>query len=388
MTAPKRQNVCMIAYTNYATDGRVRLEAETLAGWGYPVTVLTLAGDARLKSTTASPVRIQELRVRKYRGKSNLLYVFSYLHFLLAAFFGCTRLFFAGRADIVHVHNMPDFLVLAALVPRIFGRRLILDVHDSVPETYAAKFDTNSRLVFALLRWEEAICCWLADKVICVNHVQRETLIARGIPGEKIATVISVHLMAAPAEVRCVQPEKFRMVWHGTVSRRLGIDLIVRAAAQLATRIPGFELHVYGTGEDLGELKALANSLNANGHIQFRGQVPWDALPRELAAMDVGIVGNRRNIATDLMLPIKLIDFVALEIAAVVPRLRTIQYYFNDEMVTFFEPDNVESIVEATLALYHDPRRRNDQAKNARVFLENYRWDKQGGLRDVYGSTA
>ena len=42
--------------------------------------------------------------------------------------------------DLVHVHNMPDFLVLAAAGPRRRGARVLLDIHDLTPEFYAAKF--------------------------------------------------------------------------------------------------------------------------------------------------------------------------------------------------------------------------------------------------------
>ena len=377
----------MIAYTNYATDGRVRLEAETSRRWGYSVIVLALKTGPQSRTLDLSGVTVRELNTRKYRGRSNFSYVFSYLSFLALAFVACTKLFMEGRADMVHVHNMPNFLVFAAIIPRLFGRRLVLDMHDTVPETYAAKFETGSKMLFTLLSWEEAICCRLAHKIICVNHVQREAMINRGISGEKIVVVISIHSLSAVASDAAPSggSGKFRMVWHGTVSRRLGVGLIVQAAAKLVARIPGFELHIFGSGDDMDDLVNLTKSLNIEQQVHFRGQVPWHTLPQELAGMDVGVVGNGRNIATDLMLPIKLIDFVALGIAAVVPKLRTIQYYFSGDMVAFFEPDDAGSMADAVFALYKDPARRRLQPQRARAFLEKYRWDNQGGLHDVYG---
>src|SRR5439155_18093939 len=123
----------------------------------------------------------QELGIRKYRGKSTRAYVSSYLQFLAAAAVTCVRLMARGELDVVHVHNIPDFLVLAGVVPRLAGRKVVLDVHDSVPETFATKF-SNAIILMHFLRLEEKLSAFAAHHVICVNHPQREALVARGIP--------------------------------------------------------------------------------------------------------------------------------------------------------------------------------------------------------------
>ena len=182
----------MIAYTSYLTDGRVRLEAESLVKWGYEVHFLTLKSGRRPQSFLMCGVRVIELNVRKYRGKSKLFYLLSYLHFLARACVVGTWVFFRSRIKVIHVHNMPDVLVLAGFLPKLFGCKIILDIHDSVPETYAGKFGARSGRLFKLLSVEEHLCCLLADKIICVNHVQRETLVARGLPIDKLHTVITM----------------------------------------------------------------------------------------------------------------------------------------------------------------------------------------------------
>src|SRR5690348_9426747 len=105
MRSENRKTVCMIAYTNYATDGRVRLEAETLTRWGYSVVILVPKKDASPNTSVVEGVTVQELSIRKYRSKSNLSYMISYFTFLILAFFACTRLFFQGKTSVVHVHN-------------------------------------------------------------------------------------------------------------------------------------------------------------------------------------------------------------------------------------------------------------------------------------------
>lgn len=377
----------MIAYTKYPFDGRVRLEAESLVSWGYEVVFLVPKEGSKPRDYTLEGVTVQELHVGKYSGKNQIRYVLGYLTFLALALIACTRLFFQRRIRVIHVHNMPDILVLAAIIPRLFGATLILDVHDTVPETYEAKFGRVSQLLLGLLRLEERICFSLAQRIICVNHVQRETVIRRGVSPDKVVTVISMpRTLPEPQSPQVhTQSNVFRMVNHGTISRRLGNDLILEAAAKLVKEIPGFELHFIGGGDNLDQVRALTKSLGLEDQVHFHKGVPFNELAKKLSIMDVGIVANRVNVATALMLPAKLIDYVTLGIPAIVPRLKAIEYYFSDDMVSYFEPENTDSIVAATLALYRDRAKRERQARNAKRFLDRYRWDKsEDGLRTLY----
>lgn len=381
--------VCMIAYTAYRYDGRVRLEAESLVDWGYEVFFLVPKEkeDENPKSYSMHGVTVMELNEVKYDGKNKLRYLFSYLLFIALASAACTRLFFNSRVTVFHVHNMPDILIFAGLIPRLFGCKLILDVHDTISETYQAKFEVTSRSLLVLLRLEERVCCALANKVICVNHVQRERLVQRGIPAEKIATVITMPRFASrgPCSKQQNHESVFRMVNHGTMSKRLGNDLIVQAAAILVHQIPGFELHIIGGGDGLAAIRELSKSLGLTDHVRFHEGVPWDELAKKLEMMDVGIVANRVNVATELMLPSKLIDFAVLGIPAIVPRLKAIEYYFSSDMVSYFVPEKIDSIVAATMTLYRDRARRLEQARNARRFPDKYAWDNcEGGLKDLY----
>jgi glycosyltransferase involved in cell wall biosynthesis len=376
--------VCMIAYTQYPTDGRVRLEAESLARWGHDVSVLVLKSEASPRTYSLCDVTVIELNVRKYRGKSRPFYLFSYLHFLLLAFVRCTWLFFQRGFKVIHVHNMPDLLVFAALIPRMFGCKVVLDIHDSMPETYAGKFGAPT-LLFRLLALEEWLCCAFASRVIAVNDVQREAIAGRSVPAAKIVTVVTM-----PGFTRVPVPleragDRFRVVNHGTIARRLGIDLLVQAVSGLACVVPELELHIIGGGDDLDEIAALSRSLGIHEKIHFHPPVPWDALPLELRGMDVGVIANRVNIASDLMLPSKLIDYVSLGIPAVAPRFKAIEHYFTDEMISYFEAEDVESMADAILRLYRDKARRQSQAAMAKSFLEQNGWEKNNGLHRLYG---
>ncbi len=378
-----RPFVCMIAYTTYAIDARVRREAETLAANGFRVRVLTNRNGAEQAQIDLDGVEICELAVPKYRGKSKAAYAASYARFLMASSAACARLMRKQKVDVVHVHNLPDFLVFAGLLPRLFGgSKLVLDVHDSVPETFATKFSGRSFFTRALCL-EERVSAMAAHRVICVNEPQRDALVARGLPVAK--TFVSMNVpdprifqRSAPARTPAADGA-FHLVYHGTMAERLGVDLLIRAVADLRDSIPGLRLHLWGNGDDLAAFEKLAEHLGVSGRVSFKpAGYPLQDLPLRLSSMDVGVVGNRRSVASDLMLPVKLMEYAALGIPAIVPRLRTIQRYFTDQMVSFYEPDNVSSLAQTISRLYQDPAARRFQALAAHTFLDEHGWERRG----------
>ena len=89
--------------------------------------------------------------------------------------------------------------------------------------------------------------------------------------------------------------------------------------------------------------------------MSFTDLVPIHELPHLLAKADVGLVPNRASNATHLMLPVKLLDYTALGIPTIAARLRTVEHYFGERAVRFFEPGNSGDLAAAIEELYRDP---------------------------------
>ena len=61
-----------------------------------------------------------------------------------------------------------------------------------------------------------------------------------------------------------------------------------------------------------------------------------------------------------------------------VPRLKSIAHYFSDDMVAFYEPEDVASMAKAIVCLHRDANRRREQATRAQAFLSTHGWERQG----------
>ena len=370
----------MIAYSNFSTDPRIRRESEALAEHGNEVNFLVLAEGNDARTYKMNGVNIIELKMRKHQGKRSSSYFLPYLRFLCLSFWRCSNLLLEGKVDIVHVHNMPNFLIFAGILPRLLGKKIILDIHDSVPETYGGKFGKMPKTLHRLLCLEESICCGFANKLICVNEIQKEKLLKRGIPAEKMSVLLNVpddKIFKYENKEQDNHKKTFDLVFHGTIDKFLGIDLAIEAVSRLVRDIPGIHLHILGKGRNLEEFEKLTEKLNVKDRVHFsKKSYPVETLPSLLRNMDLGIIPNKRNMATELMLPVKMLEYAAIGIPVVSARLKTIENYFSDNMVTFFEPENVESMANAILELYRDENKRRKQVISARQFIEKYGWEK------------
>lgn len=377
----------MAAYTNYRRDPRVRREAEALVAAGHRVVFLASA-------QRGEPIReeLAGVEVRKLRGIGNRRtsaggYVVDY-----ALFFARTMLHLMRhplRYELVHVNNMPDFLVFAAWLPRLLGRPVIHDVHDLMPELYCEKFGIGERhWLLRALRWQERAAGRFASAVLTVESRLKTILAARGIPSTKISVLMNlpddrVFRPRAPAPRKPGGPVV--VVYHGTLAHRLGLDLALRALAMLRARsecVP-IEFRILGAGEERDALIALRDELGLSEVVRFSdGFVPVERVPALIEDADIGLVPLRASPGTDVMLPTKLLEYASIGIACIAPRTGTIGRYFDDGMLRFFEAGDVASLAEAIAELAADPARRERLVANtSERFVARYRWSEH---RKIY----
>src|SRR5579864_4371213 len=139
--------VCMITYSFYETDTRVMQYANALAERGDTVDVLALGREGTKQFETIDGVNVYRVQTRKVNEKSPLGYLAKILRFLFFSGAILTWRSIAKRYDLIHVHNVPDFLVFAAVTSKFLGTRVVLDIHDILPEFYASKFGISNQSV-------------------------------------------------------------------------------------------------------------------------------------------------------------------------------------------------------------------------------------------------
>ena len=385
----------MFAYTEYITDPRVRREAQALAARGDTVDFLCLRQPPVQDRVypdrwfTVDGVNVCQLPFKKYQGTNQIAYLMSYIIFALIGFLWLTGLWLRKHYQLIQVHTMPDFLVFAAIIPRIFGCKVILDMHDLTSDLYSVKFKSKwmQPLIWGL-RLQERLSAGLANHVLTVHEPYRQVLIERGIKPAKVSV-----LMNAPDDrifsmenratgklpaLRPGEPIPFVLVYHGTIVARYGLDVMLRAVALLRAQraVEPLRLVIYGKGDDLARLRGISTELGLDDVVYFHGKhVPTEQLPELLAQADLAVVPNLKNPFTDYVLPTKLMEYAALGIPSVMARTLVVSQYFDEEMVAYFAPGDAEELARQIAALAHDPERRRAMARLAHLrFTQRYGW--------------
>jgi glycosyltransferase involved in cell wall biosynthesis len=372
--------VCMLAFTDYPVDTRVRREAEALVQRGDEVDFVCLRtrslGDAR----SLNGVRLHPLMRFDYAdGARPRDYVRRYAAFQLSALAHITWMHVRRPFDVVHVSTMPDSLVFSALGAKLLGAKVILDVHDLMPELYTSKFGLGKEhWVIRLLLAVERASIGFADRAMAVHLPHLDALVRHGNPPEKFTVLMNVPdpvLFRTRAGLPPSSP--FTLIYHGTVGSRHGLDVAVRAAAIARSTIPDLELRIVGDGDFFPQVRAVVEELGVQDVVRLdQGLVPIEELLPTIERALVGVVPILDDPFTQYMLPVKLLEYVALGIPVIASDTRTIRSHFDEGMVCFATPGDPADLARKMIEM-HDPARRARVAAAAARFNAEHTWERE-----------
>jgi glycosyltransferase involved in cell wall biosynthesis len=355
---------------------------EALVAAGHEVEVICLRRPGEPSFERQGLVTMHRLPITTRRG-GRFNYIIQYGAFFAVASALVTVLHLQRRFDVVQVNTMPDSLVFAAMVPRFLGARVLLDLHECMPEFYAVKYGVGLRHpAVRLVAWIEQAAIRFADRVITCTAQMREAFEARGAPADKIDVIINSANEDEfdPERFRPAKtaPDQFRLICHGTVERIFGLDVIVRAVALLKDDIPELRLDIYGEGSALPEVQSLVRELGISDRVRMTGKfVPLDELVQAITNADAGVVALRRDIFRDLTHSNKMFDYITMRKPVVVSRTASVMAYFDETCFQIFNAGDERDLARAIRELHADPGLRDRLAHRAAEVNEPYRWPHQ-----------
>ena len=369
----------MLAYAFYESDNRVRRYAETLVRQGFQVDAVALGkvGQPRYENLAGVRIcRIQE-RVRDETGKLSYLYRLVRFFFNSALFISKQHL--QQRYDLIHVHSVPDFEVFATLFAKMTGAKIILDIHDIVPELYASKFAVSREsLAFKVLVSIEKASISFSDHVIIANHIWEKTIRSRSATKEKCTTILNYPDPSIfYKRPKAWNKDKFIVIYPGTINWHQGLDIAVKAFAQIKADAPEAEFHIYGDGPMRPEIQQIIAELDLQDRVFLKGTLTLDEIAVAMADADLGIVPKRNDSFGGDAFSTKILEFMALGVPVVVAATRVDRFYFNDSIVRFFEPENVKDLALTINDMIRNREFGKRLSSNAMVFVSDFTWDKR-----------
>jgi glycosyltransferase involved in cell wall biosynthesis len=375
-TSPMR--ACMVAYTFYESDNRVRRYAETLVQNGYRVDAIALRREKQSDQTTiVSGVRVFHIQCRVKNETSRLAYLGKLLLFFLRSMVLLTWEQIKDPYDLIHVHSVPDFEVFAALYPKLAGSKVVLDIHDIVPEFYASKFGVSPQsVVFRLLVAVERLSAAFSDHVIAANHIWHQRLRDRSVQDCKLTAILNFpDTQMFRRHGRNRSDNKFIVLYPGSLNYHQGVDIAVRAFAIVKDQAPEAEFHIYGSGEQFEYLKSLIMELKLQDRVFLRGSLPIDQMVSVMENADMGVVPKRKNSFGNEAFSTKILEFMVMGVPVILPDTDIDTHYFNDSVAKFFRADDEQSLAAAMAQLMKDLKLREDLVKNASEFVKQYSWN-------------
>lgn len=369
--------VCMIGYAFYESDARLIQYATSLTGRGDTVDVICLRHPGQCSSERVDGVNVCRIQTRQVNERGQFAYLFRVVRFLLHSAVVVARRHSAKHYDLLHVHSVPDFLVFAALLPKILGAAVILDIHDILPELYCSKFAARrGSWVFHMLVLVERISILSADHVVVANDLWKPRLVQRSCAAEKCTAICNYpdpHTFHP--RPRRLGMDRFVILYPGSLNWHQGVDIAIRAFARAGTEMSDAEFHIYGDGPEKPHLMALATELGLNGRVKFRSTVPHGEIAEVMAQADLGVVPKRASSEFgNEAISTKVLHFMAVGVPVIVSRTAVDTHYHDDSRVWFVESDNVAELSQAMVTLRRDAHLRASLASAGLTYTGENNW--------------
>jgi glycosyltransferase involved in cell wall biosynthesis len=349
------KRVAMVLLSSYPADPRPRRAVETLLKQGMSIDLICVADAGAPATEVQGNLSIRRLDIAHRRG-GKLAYFYEYFSFLfmatmILAFRTPTR-----RYDLVYIHNMPDILVISALLPKLFGAKVILDMHDPMPELMVTIYrvpeqSKTVKIIKILEKWSMK----RADLVITVNIACKRIFSNRSVPAEKVGVVMNspdgeIFPFRTPRSYPAATSspnQPFVIMYHGSLLERNGLDLAVDAVGKIKDAVPNVILKIYGKKTPF--LEQIMKGVEDRGlqeFVKYYGPKSLEGLVPAIEECDLGVIPNHRNMFTEINTPTRIFEYLALGKTVIAPDTPGILDYFDSESLFYFKAGDSDDLAE------------------------------------------
>ncbi len=387
---------------NFPQDTRVANEARLLADAGYKVAVIALRNQRQAARETWNGIEVyrvptlelfkktvagngSRLNLILVRLKSFLGYVAEYLYFTSACFLVSTYIFVRRGFDVIHAHNPPDTLFLAALPFKLLGKKFVFDQHDLCPELYRSRYRAAEGVYTGFLRLFEWCSLKLANVTIATNESYKQIQIQRA--NKNPANIFVVR--NGPNEARMTQAapsarlrgmNKSILCYVGSLNPQDGVDYLLRSLRHLLHDLKRSDFYcvIMGSGDSLQDLRDLAGNLKLNGCVELTGFISDEDLQANLAAADICVDPDPSSPLNDVSTWIKVMEYMASAKPIVSFDLKETRFSAADAAI-YVEPNSENEFAKAIAQLMDQPELQKTMGTYGRRRVEDeLQWAKVG----------
>jgi colanic acid biosynthesis glycosyl transferase WcaI len=286
-----------------------------------------------------------------------------------------------GRYDLIYASSPPLFVGGAALALSALRRiPLVFEVRDLWPQIAVALGELTQP---AAIRWAtrlEQACYRRARAVVVVTQGDRQRLLERGLPEQKLIHIpngANLELFQERPEAgRRVRrelglEEKFVAIYAGIHGLAQGLETLVEAARQLVDH-PNIQLLLIGEGPRKSSIQELLQEYGLE-NVCLLPEQPRERIPDYLSAADVALIPLKNLAFFKGTIPSKLFDSWACRrpvILSVDGEARKIVADAGGGV--YIEPEDPHALAAALVELERDSERLKEMGENGRAYTEEY----------------
>jgi glycosyltransferase involved in cell wall biosynthesis len=369
--------VCIVRQRD-VYEPQIRRVAEALVGAGYEVDVLCMRHSGRSRMAMVNGVRV--ISLPGSLGRSNKIrYAFDYAAFCVLVALTLAFRQLRRRYSVVQVYTMPDFLVFAALVPKLLGSRIVAYMNEPTPELFETLYGAT-RFRRVLERIEQSALRF-ADHSITVTEQLKQRYVERGATASRISVVLNAadptSDLAGWTPPEPVEDDEFVVMSHGAVEDRYGQDTIIEAAALLRDELPRLRVVFTGSGSNEEKTLQMIGEKNLEGIVRFEGFVSRERLNDLLHTAGAGIVAQKASPYSHLVHTYKMVDYWIFGRPVIASRLHATSELYGDDVIEYFEAGDAADLARAIRRLHDDSSRREELARNGRLAQARHGWAVQ-----------
>jgi glycosyltransferase involved in cell wall biosynthesis len=298
----------------------------------------------------------------------------SYAKNLLKVYLGVGRRGF----DLVHFITTP---VLAdggyplLRLAKMTKAATLLNIHGIIPVEYL--MDAPRNRTFRSMMYKNLAntirSCKHADKIVTFSEFMRNQIVIwYGVRREKIAVIpngVDLKRFNVSTNGKRLDGDP-AILYFGYLSNLKGIDLMIDAISKLHLELPNLKLHLVGHGNKT-YFEMLAKKKHVENAVIFHGYADPGTAPLYYRSADFCIFPSRFNYG------ITLLESMASGVPVIASNCGgTLEIISHGENGLLFEPENVDELPKAILALTQDPNLRKRLSSNALKTIANYSWEK------------
>lgn len=267
------------------------------------------------------------------------------------------------------------------LLKNLYGCPIVLNLQDILPEAAVQTGLLSNRLAISVFELLEKFAYSNATQISVIAEGFRENLLSKQVPASRISIIpnwVDVNFIRPlPKEtsafaLRHDLLEKFVVLYSGNIARTQGLRNAIRAARALSD-YPDIRFVIVGEEKHLQDLREFCQQLNVN-NVLLLPFVPRAELPDMLAAADVGLIMQKRNVV-GFNMPSKtqLLLACGRPIIASVPSNGTAaKAVLASGGGLVVRPENPTALVQGVLELYQHREKGRQLGRQGRLYALNH----------------